>query len=88
MEQLKNYKMTKDKWSKENWDKSLDKVKALLAGQCPEAKCEVWLKGSATNDTSYCDNLHLNVRVEFDYSIEKYYILINEEAMKHIDNTE
>jgi hypothetical protein len=80
--------MGKNTWSKKNWDKSIDKAEAVLKAQCPEANCNVWLTGSAYNGTDYCDNLQLNVRVEFEYSIEKYYIPLTAGVQEVLKNTD
>ena len=44
-----------EKWSNEDWDRALDKVHRFFEKQCPGAKCEVWLVGSAMNKTDYED---------------------------------
>jgi len=77
-----------DDVTKQAWDKSLDKVKAIFDKQCPGAKCEVWLVGSALNGTEYCDNIWLNVRVEYEYSIEKYHIPLADGVTDLLERTD
>ena len=76
------------KWSKKEWDKSIDKVKAILKKQYPNTKCEVWLVGSSLNSTDFVSNLSLNIRVEHEYSMEKYSITLAKGVMELIDNTD
>ena len=76
------------KWSKEEWDKSIDKVKAILEKQYPNTKCEVWLVGSSLNSTAYVDNLSLNIRVEHEYSMEKYSITLAKGVRELLDSTD
>jgi len=75
-------------WSKENWDRALDKVKRFTDMQCPDAKVEVWLVGSAFNRTDYCDHLRLNVRIETDFSLIKMGVDLEKGAYEPLETTD